>query len=288
MSGGVLTFTQALSLAAAPALEAPTDFTFVLGQYFADLDYLGHLDDPEYDSLCAMDNPAFFRPATEGHLVITAGVGVGKSVLVRDLALQTVETMDVYLYDSWHSLKYASTVAPAEIAGLAGFSCTLRGAAEMLRTVRDEVNRRARLDDGELDGLPRILVLLDDSHHLTLDEDTSHVFGSGERDKEAMAQASASCLAILAEIATAQNVNVTLVFASVKNPADAAVPAGLQESGFTHLTLDRPLWPPTRDYDPASIPRCAGITRPGSDTLGLIIDHRPSPIKDVAVFPSCI
>lgn len=289
MSDGVMTFARTLALAGSPALEAPTDFTFVLGQHFSGLDHLDYLDDPDaYDSLCELDNPAFFRPATEGHLVITGEVGVGKSVLVRHLALQTVETMDVYLHDSWHSLKYASTVAPAEVAGLAGFSCTLRGAAEMLCTVRDEVHRRARLDARELEGLPRILVLLDDSHHLTLDEDNSHLFGSGERDKEAMAQASASCLATLAEIATAPNVNVTLVFASVKDPADAAVPAGLLESGFTHLNLERPFWPPTRERDPASVPRYADISRPGVDARRLFIDHRGPAFREVALFPSCI
>lgn len=275
MVTGMMTFGRALALASHPALEAPTDFTFVLGQHFAGLDHLDYLDDPDlYDSLCDLDNPAFFRPATEGHLVITGEMSTGKSVLVRDLALQTVETMDVYLHDSWHSLKHASTDAPAEVSGLAGFSCTLRGAAEMLRVVRDEVRRRSRLDAGDREGLPRILVLLDDSHHLTLHEDNSHLFGSGRSDKEAMAQASALCLAMLAEIATAQNVSVTLVFASVKDPANAAVPAELLESGFTLLNLERPFWPATGECDPASVPRYAELTRPGSDARRLEINYR--------------
>lgn len=274
MLNGMITFSRSLALASHPPLEAPTDFTFLLGQHFAELDHLDYLDDPDaYDSLCALDNPAFFRPATEGHLVITGEMGTGKSVLVRDLARQTVETMEVFLYDSWHSLRHASTYAPAEVSGLAGFACTLRGAAEMLRTVRDEVRRRSRLDAGDREDFPRILVLLDDSHHLAIHDDNSSIFEGGS-DKAAMAQDSASCLAMLAEIATAQDANVTLVFASLRDPADAAVPAGLLESGFTHLNLERPFWPATGDCDPASVPRYAELTRPGFDARRLEINYR--------------
>jgi hypothetical protein len=279
MSGDVMTFDQTLVLASSPALQAPTDFTFVLGQHTVDYG----LD----ESLWDMDNPAFFRPATEGHLVLTAGVGVGKTVLVRDLARQAVETMEVFLYDSWHSQKHAAIDVPAEVPGLAGFSCTLRGAAEMLRTVRDEVSRRSRLDAGDREDLPRILVLLEDSHHLTLHEDNSHLFG-GSRDKAALVQASASCLAMLAEIATAQSVNVTLVFASVKDPADAGVPEELLEASFTHVSLERPFRNPMGDPIPdPDLPRPGVLTRPGFGTGRILIDYRPT-AGDVATIPSCI
>lgn len=282
----VMTFDQTLALAGTPALQPPTDFTFVLGQHSADLDHLDYLDDPDrYDALCGMDNPAFFRPATEGHLVLTGEFSTGKSVLVRDLARQTVDTMDVYLFDSWHALHWPPANTPAPVAGLAGFSYDLSTGAAMLRTVRDEVERRRMLTgSGEPADRPRILVLLDDSRHLILDE---YIEGyEGNRDREAAQRASDECLAILAEIA--DDPNVTIVFASLWSPEEAAVPADLLESGFTHLALDRPRWPETRGYDPASGPRYAGITRPGSDTRGLIIDHRDPAIRDVALSPSCI
>lgn len=232
-----MTFDQALALASSPALQAPTDFTFVLGQHSVDYD----LD----ESLWDVDNPAFFRPATEGHLVLTGWVGIGKTVLVRDLARQAVETMKVYLFDSWHSLNHCPDDVSTAGPGLAGFSYDLPGAAAMLRTVRDEVRRRARLDAGDREDLPRILVLLDDSHHLTLDDYNAGV--EGNRDKAVAEQARASCLASLAEIAAArEDVNATIVFASVWEPAGAAVPEELLKSGFTHLDMERPFRAPHR------------------------------------------
>jgi nicotinamide riboside kinase len=280
MLSGMITFEQALAVASSPALQAPTDFTFVLGQHTVDHD----LDESPW----GVDNPAFFRPATEGHLVLTGGVGIGKTVLVRDLARQAVESMEVYLFDSWHSLNHCPDDVPAPVPGLTGFSYDLPGAAAMLRTARDEVRSRTHLDARDREDLPRILVLLDDSHHLILDEYNAGV--EGNRDKADAEQASASCLASLAEIAAApEDVNATIVFASVWDPAGAAVPEELLESGFTYLNMERPFRLPTDETGPATTAlRFAELTRPGFEASRILLDHRPVAADSVAIIPSCV
>jgi hypothetical protein len=275
MLKGMMTFSRALALASIPALEPPRDYTFLLG-------HIPYLEPDDCDSPVHTDSPAFFRPATDGHLLLTGKPGSGKTVLVRDLATQVIPFMDVHLYDSWYSLNPQPGDEPPE--GLASFSKDLTECAAALRGVRDEVRRRVRLcaeTGGSFEdlGLRRILIILDDSHHLVTDE-----FNTGDLNpmgRQAEAQGRKSCLEDIAEIAaSARAGGVTFVFSSEWAPADSPIPAEVLESGVTRLALVRygAHWD-LQDLTDRQIerPRFGDFTRPGFDETRIVIDPRTPP-----------
>ncbi|HEX9088368.1 MAG TPA: hypothetical protein VF867_12675 [Arthrobacter sp.] len=227
-----------------------------------------------------VDSPAFFRPATDGHLLLTGKSGLGKTVLVRDLATQAGPHMDVHLYDSWYPLNPQPGTVPE---GLASFSKDLTECAAALRGVRDEVRRRVRLcaeSGGTFEdlGLPRILFLLDDSHHLVTDE-----FNTGDLNpmgRPAEAQGRKLCLADVAEIAaSSQTAGVTFVFSSEWAPADSPIPAEVLESGVTRLDLFRfgAHWYTQDDDRQIERPYYGDFTRPGFDEARIVLDPRTPP-----------
>lgn len=276
MSQGMNLFGRAVALASHPALESPRDYTFLLGQIVN--------TDPDVDCdsrVHQVDNPAFFRPATDGHLLLTGKPGAGKTALVRDLAIQAGPHMDVHLYDSW----YHHNPQPGDVPeGLASFSKDLAECAAALRGVRDEVRVRVRLyaeTGGAFEdlGLRRILIVLDDSHHLVTDE--FNTGGLNPIGPQAEAQGRKSCLEDIAEIAaSARAAGVTFVFSSEWAPADSSIPAEVLESGVTRLDLFHfgAHWF-TQGTDDRQIerPYYGDFTRPGFDEARIVIDPRTPP-----------
>lgn len=210
----------------APA--TPAEFGFLLGTRM-------HPADEVFDVELVEEQVAF-TPAIDGHLLLAGGTGTGKTVLLRDLADEASQVMEVHVVDSWGTMDKAFALQPhgATTIGFTPAECTT-----MLEIVLAEVRRRIQrceLEDvtafDDLQDPPRrILVILDDTHPLLIEEKFSCDRHPYREDK----QRAVECIEEIA--VSADRAGVTFVFASSWGEDETGLPAGVLEGPLSRLAL---------------------------------------------------
>lgn len=216
------------TLVPGPRASSPNEYGFVLGAHMRPCDDKSHVE--------AVEEPAVFTPAVHGHLYLTGAPGTGKTVLLRALADKAAQVMDVHAVDSWGTLDKETALQPS---GAASISFTAAECAEMLEGVLTEVRRRVQqctlegvASFTDLENPPgRILVILDDTRHLLVEEEYSC---DGHPHRAAKLR-SVECIEEIAE--NARLAGVTFAFASQWPADESGMPAKVIEHSVSTLKL---------------------------------------------------